>query len=362
MREVQNLETNSLYGLRIRYSIVDGKVRLSLLSQSGELLLKDQQSIEIYPQTLLFSSDGHQWTVSDHRGCKIFDNSFSFSSIPLLMGEDRYIMQKNHHFGLKDIQGNELIPCQFEAVLDWNDDYIAFENQGKVCLYNHLGQQLLKAKYNSIHILGEDLFEVERKGRRALYHADLGFISPYDHFHFTLFHSGIGGYHLKDKEWGLIDATGRRIVVPELEELEYLDHGIFVFRFEEDRWGVIDDSQKVIFPPRYQWISSLGWGYLTLSLKSRIALVDIHGNQILPFQFKQIQSLDGRNFLCRDEEGYQFYDEEGDLMFEEFFQHATPFLNGVAQIFKKEGSYLLGEDGSLLFAGELLKQPQALII
>lgn len=362
MRQVQHLESNSLYSLRIRYNVVDGKVRLSLLKQNGDVLLENQQSIEIYPQTVLYSTDGREWVISDHDGRELFDRHFDFSTLPLLMGQDRYIMQNRQLFGLENLQGDSLIPCQFDAVLDWNEEYIAFENQGKACLYNRKGQQLLKAKYNNIHILGEDLFEVERKGKRALYHKDLGFITPYDQFYFTLFHAGIGGYHLQNKEWGLIDATGRRIIVPELEELEYLDHGIFVFRFEEDRWGVIDDSQKVIFPPRYQWISSLGWGYLTLSLKSRIALVDIHGKQILPFQFNQIQSLDGRNFLCRDEVGYQFYDEEGDLMFEDYFQHATPFLNGVAQIFKKEGSYLLGEDGSLLFAAELLKQPQALII
>jgi len=361
MREVDYLETNSLYSLKISYGYEQNRLNLSLITPDGDRLLANQNSIEIFPHTLLFSPDGKEWVISLHNGEELFNRRFSFSDVPLLMGDDRYILQSQQKFGLFNLQNEEIIPSEYESVLDWNNFYISLVSNGKACLYDRNGNQLLPARYDNIHILGEDLFEVERRDKRSLYHRDLGFITPYDSFYFTLFHNGIGGYHLGNGEWGLIDATGRRINVPELEELEYLDQGIFVFRFEDDRWGVIDDHQKVIFPPRYSWISSLGGGFLTLSMNSRISLVDIQGKQILPFSFNQIQSLDKRNFLCRDEQGYQYYDEQGDLMFQEHFSYASPFMNGIAQVFREEGSYLMNEDGKLLFAGELLRHPMPLI-
>lgn len=352
MNEVRHLESREIFGLKLQYRCHEGLLKLSLLDNDDNPVLAKKDCIEIYPHTVHYSEDGYHWSITDHQGKNLFNQSFEFSLSPMLMGDDRYVLQKENSFGLTDLEGQDLLPCRFDSVLDWDAHSISMISEGKACAFDRQGREILPPKYDSIHILGEGLFEVIRRDKRALYHQEIGFITPYDDFEFTPFHEGIAGYHLGNREWGLIDATGRRVTVPELEELEYLDEGVFVFCFEEGRWGVIDDRQKILFPPRYSWVSSLGSGFLTLSKDSRVSLVNLQGEQILPFRFTHIQSLDGRSFLCRDSNGFRFYDNEGDAMFFETFPYAAPFQNGVAPILWKNNSFLLSERGEILFAGE----------
>ena len=352
MEEVNLLESSDIFGLRLRYRCNEEKLKISLVDGGGEIRVRDAECVEIYPRTVHYSEDGYLWNIIDHEGRNLFHQGFDFSRSPMLMGSDRYVIQEKDCFGLTDLTGEELLPPRFESVLDWDSQSISLVTGSKACAYDRMGREILPPRYDSIHILGENLFEVVRRNKRALFQREIGFITPYDDFEFTPFHGGIGGYRLGGREWGLIDATGRRARVPELEELEYLDQGIFIFSFEEGCWGVIDDRQQVLFPPRYSWVSSLGAGFLSLTRDSRVSLVNLEGEQILPFRFSHIQSLDGASFLCRDQDGFSYYDSEGDPMFREQFPYAAPFQYGVAPVLWKSNSYLLNDRGQLLFAGE----------
>lgn len=352
MTEVKVLESERIYDMTLQYRRRNDKIRVALLDYQGDKSIDNMQSIEVFPKSVHCSKDGKHWEVKNHRGKRLFKGSYDFSHFPFQMNEERYVIQQQEHYGLQDLESNCLIPCKFDGVQDWDSQYIAMQKNRKTLVFNAQGQEVLPGKYDNVHILGNNLFEIIRKDKRALYHREIGFLTPYDDFEFTPFHQGIGGYRLGDQEWGLIDSTGRRVKVPELEVLQYLDQGVFIFCFEESRWGVINDQQKILFPPQYNWVSSLGNGYLTLSKNAKVALVNMKGEQILPFQFNQIQSLDGRNFLCQDRLGFRFYDDQGDLMFTENFSYAVPFLNGIAYVVYKGKSYLLNLEGKSLNTGE----------
>ncbi len=337
-----------IQGFRIKYIRKGGGISLSLWDAQEHQLLKNGQSVEIHPRSIHYSLDGRHWRIMDDHGRDIFPRGYDLHNTPVLMGDDRYVYKKDQFYGLIDLEGRDIIPCDFEEVLDWDDHFISLKKGNDRIVLNRFGDVIIPEGFDDIHILGDGLFQVEKSGKQALYMMEEGFITSYDDYSFTSFYEGIAGYRRGKEEWGLIDATGKNVSVPDLINLEYLESGIFIFCFDLNRWGVLDDHQNILFPTLYSWIESLGNGYLVLTRAKKSGLVDIKGQEILPFIFKGINSLDHHTFLCQDQKGYLFFDEDGHPMFMEHFSYATPFLQGAAQVVHQNENYLLNEKGQIL--------------
>ncbi len=126
---------------------------------------------------------------------------------------------------------------------------------------------------------------------------------------------------LKDKKWGVINATGK-VIVPYQYDLingyQFAD-GIAAV-IENGKWGYIDKTGKLVIPCQYDSVSDF----------------EKTGKVVVPIQFDWITPFLGANSFTAAmlDNKWGFIDKTGKLVVPYQFDSAESFVNGLAAVMK----------------------------
>lgn len=247
-----------------------------------------------------------------------------------------YIYDSNKKSGYIDNQGNVLLDCVYDLILDQTADW----GVGFVKLNGAWG--LFNKEYKMISKCIYDMFRVPHEGLVTL---------------------SIAG----NSKYGVLDITDGSVVIPfEYDYLGNYSEGLFAAKVEvNDRYkaGYVDRNNKEVIPFIYADADDFSEGLAAVHKydktvytiagpepSQKCGFINTKGEVVIPFIFKwQMNSLKFSEGLCAigtennsrmiyETNRNSFIDTKGDIVISGLFTDAEPFENGVSRI-KKNSKY-----------------------
>ena len=280
----------------------------------GKLGIIDRNNRVIFPfefedlgdlsSELIYFSKGFRYGYADIYGkTKIvenFDEAYSFSN-------GRAMVEIGNYQAMIDVNGNYIFQPTFEGLAQISDSLYSFEKDEKKGIISISGKIISEAKYDDIGLFNDDLAFVinndtlqyiNRKGDVVI---SRGF-KTYPNFELKgEFKNGAAVVSKKEK-YGRINTKGE-VIIP----IEYDNLGIgknFIPYNKKDAWGLINGANKMLIPAKYESIDVIDERFVVAGLNDSIGLLDLSGNNLLPFAFHAIEGLIG-DYVIVEKDGHR---------------------------------------------------------
>lgn len=246
------------------------------------------------------------------------------------------IYDSNGKSGLIDIQGNVILDCVYDLILDFTDDWgIGYvELNGSWGVFNKEYKLLTKCIY--------DMFGEPHDGLVTL---------------------SIAG----NSKYGVLDVNDGSVVIPfEYYKLGNYSEGLFAAEIKENnrnKAGYINRNNQIVIPFIYAAVEDFSEGLAAVHKYDKTAnsiygtiptqkcgFINKEGEVVIPFKFKwQFSTLKFSEGLCAigtlnnsrmmyEIDRNSFIDTTGNVVISGLFDDAEPFMNGVSRI-KKDDKY-----------------------
>ncbi len=261
-----------------------------LIDIQGKLVLKaefDDYSWAYADNTLILLKKGTQWLAYDEDLNKAFDEDYSLIEqlgdlykVQLGGIDNGYGGTEGGVYGLIDHYGKKILPTQYEDILqigyDNTNGYIV-KRAGKFGICSSNGKLLLEPEYTEITcegdlcIVSKFIEQSEQTKMGLLNHKQLTEVIPvqYD-FIESLSYEGNYLFKLNNK-FGLIERNGTIVLPANYNYLKATD------LYDKDEWVLANAYGQVNQSPYGSEITGGNWG-----------VIDVSGDTILPFKYKEI--------------------------------------------------------------------------
>ncbi len=263
--------------------------------------------------------------------------------------EDILKVKKDGKYGIINLEGKQLIPCEYEeiAAIPEIKNAIEVKKDGKYGIVNYSNQVMLEAKYDEItNIYGNDMYVVKQNGKQILVDKDGNQIlsSGFDEIKAIMKNKENGIIYTQNGKYGVMKSTGEVIIEPQYEDLKEAKTGLLIAQ-KTGNYGIIDIQNQV----------KLDFTYASISYNEKadiyIAENIEYTNDIIDSEFKIRQSgilteiNDAKGYLSlwqgEEEKYYNFKFEEKKVS--EIFTNNTLFKS------KKDGKYgFVDKDGKVV--------------
>ena len=213
-----------------------------------------------------------------------------------LFYEDLAAIKKNDKYGFVDMNGNEKISCQYDAVLSFSEGVCAVAKS--------------KAQGDSTVLIW---IYIDKTGKNIIK----------DYFETALNFSDGFAAVCKKGQWYWINKNGKSILGNDYEQCQSFKDGLAAFK-KNGYWGIISTDGKVVLEPSY---ASIG------NFKDGLAVASLGPNTI------------------------GFINKEGVITINPTFQSASSFKGGVAYVFNNHKISLITSKGTLFCSGQFDSAP-----
>lgn len=119
----------------------------------------------------------------------------------------------------------------------------------------------------------------------------------------------------KDNLWGMLDTTGKVVLVPTYTEIRKQGEGFYAVRNENDKIGFIDKKAKIQIPFEFDDVKSFRNGHCIVTKgKEKWGLINKFNAKIVPLYFKSVAIKDGQYEMTDDKGGVFMIDDKGDCL------------------------------------------------
>jgi WG containing repeat len=270
-----------------------------------------------------------------------------------------YPVKINKKWGLIDQKGQVLQAAVYDGIAEFKSyGYAVMQRNGKVGLLNHLGQEIVPARYEDTKVLDSLLIAVMDDSEWMVIdlHGNTVLEKGYESVH--IWEGRFLGFR-KDGKWGIADINGRKICSPKYDEIILLEDGYFktrngesyglinlqgdviieplchdvaiyndsLFFFQINRnWGAVNQSGKEVIPPEFDRFKSLSPAFISLYNKQAPVLYSLAAQRVVTsFGYEAFQPFSGDFALCLKEKRLGLLDWEGTLILKPDYDEISPF-------------------------------------
>ena len=155
-------------------------------------------------------------------------------------------IEKDEKYGVVDGEGKIVLKTEYADVTnlgeDIKDGFIIKSDEEKYGIVNYSGELVLDAIYEGIEkVYGNDLYVIDKSNKQVLVKSDGTEVltSGYDEITDVLKNAENGIIIKKNNKYGVIKTTGDKVIDTKYEELKETKSGIFIAK-ENDKYGIID--------------------------------------------------------------------------------------------------------------------------
>ena len=265
--------------------------------------------------------------------------------------ENMLKIEKDMAYGLIDLDGNEIIPAQYEeiSVMQSVDHALKVKKDGKYGLVNYSNQTILEPQYDDIDdVHGSNLYVVTVEGTKKIIDKDgqdiitKGFDNVVSISEMETENAGI--VFEKEKKYGFMSLTGEIIIEPTYDNLVETSTGKLIAK-QDNKYGIIDTAKTEIYP--------FGEETITYNKKADIYIIEDEGLNAKILNKDLEEKLSGilldidteKNYIkMRVQDEYKYYN----FQFEE--KQASEILtSNTLFLSKKDGKYgFVDKDGKVV--------------
>ena len=170
-----------------------------------------------------------------------------YENITVVFGVKNSIkIQKDGKYGLVTAEGTKILEPEYTDILnfgeDYKDGYIVVNAEKKYGVVDYLGKQLLQANYEKVEqIYGKDLFVIAEAGKQKLVNSagEVQLESGYESIKQILEYTTQGIVFKKADKFGVMNTKGEVLIPNEYDDLKEIKDGTFIAK-KADKFGVID--------------------------------------------------------------------------------------------------------------------------
>ena len=272
--------------------------------------------------------------------------------------EDLIVVTSKNKSGLYDITQKKLIiPVAYEHLND-NDHFVVGYNEFSKSIFSYSGQRILPDDYSSIEssrtenspvyfLKKDNLYTVISKDQKILlkdilsyryiYNEDL-LINP-----FFENKTSIIAVQNKNGKYALFNEFEKKTVSPfEYDDIvQKFDNGKLRFVVVKNKkYGVVDELNKVIIDFKYDEISFSKLHYIKEPLafvakkNNKYGVIDFNNTVLVPFQYQYLEKIDDNNlFKARSGKKYQLINHKNEILNKNSFDEIADFEDGQALTF-----------------------------
>ncbi len=260
-------------------------------------------------------------------------------------------VKKDNKYGIFDSEGKEILPAQYVEVTnlgkDSKDGFIIQDENKKYGIVNYSNQVVLEAKYDEIaKIYGNDTYVVKQSGKQILVDKDGTQLlsSGFDEIKAIMKNKENGVIYTQNGKYGVMKLTGEVVISPTYEDLKEAKTGLLIAQ-KTGNYGIIDVQNQ----------TKLDFSYLSISYNEKadiyIAETPEYSNNIIDSQFNIRQA--GILTELNDTKGYfSLRQGEEDIYYNFKFEEksiADIFPNNTLFKSKKDGKYgFVDKNGKLV--------------
>ena len=296
-------------------------------------------------------------------------------------------VQKQGKYGLINMDGTEILPCEYEEIkaLQGVENAILLQKEGKYGIVNNEGKTLIEPNYVEIQGLGKeasqgfivknqeekygiidisnkqvletkydaiskihkgDYYVVTENGKQKVVKKDGTEIlnGEYDEIVAILKNPENGIIYKDNEKYGLMNLEGTKIIAENYDDLKEAKTGIFIVK-QKDNYGIIDQEGKTLVEVKYKGINYNEKADIYITEDENYNNEILNGNYEIKLTGMVTNIDDERGYIeIKQEEGYKYYN----FKFEEQ-KEADIFKTNTLFVSKKDGKYgFLDKDGNVV--------------
>lgn len=211
-------------------------------------------------------------------------------------------VKQDGKYGILDNEGKEILGVQYAEITNLGTDnkegFIVKGDDGKYGIVDYSNQTILEKKYDEIiKVYGNDMYVVKQDGKQVLVKkgGEEVLTTGFDEIKEILKNTDNGIIYTKDGKYGVMKLNGEVVIAPEYEELKEAKSGLFIAK-QNGKYGIIDNQKN----------TKVEFKYISISYDEKadiyIAEKEDYSNDILDNKFDVRSS--GILIDLDDEKGY----------------------------------------------------------
>ena len=244
---------------------------------------------------------------TDYEQIEVLENSDKNDNLWFEEGVLR--VKKNGKYGLIDLDGKEILPCEYDEItaLDGIENSLILTKDGKKGLANDKGSIIIEPLYKEIINLGETYKEgyitIDEQGKYGLISTTKKQIleNKFDEIKQIY----LNNYYIV-KENGvdkIINSSGEQILENLVNQVQSATQRGFIIK-ENDLYGEVNSSGEKLIESKYQDLKEIKEGIYLAKQNDKYGIIDINENIKIPFEYKAISYNDKANLFIVEDENY----------------------------------------------------------
>lgn len=286
-------------------SIVEENEKLGIIDRNNRVILPfEYQDLGDLSSELIYFSKGLRYGYADISGvtkiAENFDEAYSFSN-------GRAMVEIGDYQAMIDLNGNYIFQPTFEGLSQISDSLYSFEKNDKKGIISISGKIISEAKYDDIGLFHNDLAFVINEDTLQYINGNGEIIisrgfKTYPNFELKgEFKNGAAVVSKKEK-YGRVNLKGEVITPIEFDNLGQGKN--YIPYKKKESWGLINAANKMVIPAKYESIDLIDERFVVAGLNDSIGLLDLGGNNLLPFTFHAIEGLIG-DYIIVEKDGHR---------------------------------------------------------
>ncbi|MEL6941884.1 MAG: WG repeat-containing protein, partial [Bacteroidota bacterium] len=252
-----------------------------------------------------------------------------------VIGKRFFAVLKNSKWQLINAR-KQVIFEDYEDVVLWEGDGIAFSREEKWGFAKFDGSVLIKAEYDAIQ--PQENFIITQNGDRYGLHTSNGkkilapVASELQSINKQIY------FYKKDELWGAVDFAGKKLLLPEYESYEIIEPNAVQLKQGANTILLSTDNQQIIKGYFYERFLAFSDQYWLVQQKQQFGLIDKNGVTVLVPRFDEVRTFNASYFRVQKGGLWGIVDQKGKEILPLHYDYIAP-LNGNTSLVKKGNQY-----------------------
>ena len=288
---------------------------------------------------------GRKWGFIDTTGVEVVTPEFKVVSD---FYEGRASFRDKGKLGFINAQGDPVIPAQFEHVESFCSGLAVVKFNGEFGAIDKTGNWKIEPKFHALYAVDQWAQMVAKKGEHfGLINTDGTRILPFRFDQIMQPAEGLRGVK-KNGVWGFVDRSGQWIIDPQFDDCAAFQEGKAAIQIGM-RWGFIDSTGQRIVDPLYDEVYPFTNGLAVVKINNRYGVIDSKGQYIITPSRRLVLPISEGLMVVKNASGKFYYvDRNGFRAFNEEYEAAQSFRNGLAIVKRKRGYGVIDKNGRFL--------------
>ncbi len=283
-----------------KYGIINSKGETIIEPAYAELIIVPNQNKDVFLCTydVNYESNTYKTKALNRKNEEIFTNYDNVEPLEnhnknnvIKYNSSTLKVQKDGKYGLINIEGKEILPCEYDKIYEINDleNSIVVEKEGKVGLVDNNGKIVIDIKYKQIKKLTDDYKN---------------------------------GYIVVDEneKYGTVDCANNIVLENKYDEIKPVyDNGLYVVKATEG-YNIVDKKGNIITKKEYQNIVKIQNNKIVVQENKKYGVISNTGEQIIPCNYEEIDFAFTDSYIVKKEGKYGIVNSKNEFILEAKYQ------------------------------------------